>query len=145
MRTSIIAFIAGLLFAVGLGISGMTNPGKVIAFLDFAGAWDPSLAFVMGGALLVNIVAFRLAMRRRAPLFMPTFQLPTRKDIDPRLVGGAALFGVGWGMAGFCPGPGLTSLATLDPSPVVFVVAMSVGMVLYRVLAEPRPKTTPVP
>ncbi|TVQ97857.1 MAG: YeeE/YedE family protein [Deltaproteobacteria bacterium] len=138
MRHTIVAFLSGLLFAIGLGISGMTNPSKVIGFLDFAGSWDPSLAFVMGGALLVNVIAFRLIMRRRSPLFAPSFSLPTRNDIDAPLVGGAALFGIGWGLGGFCPGPGLASAATLHVMPLVFVGAMTVGMLVYGLVMDRR-------
>lgn len=127
----VVALVAGVLFGVGLAVSGMANPGKVIGFLDLAGRWDPSLAFVMGGALLVTIPAFQLAMRSRGPLLGGTFQMPTRKDIDGRLVGGAALFGLGWGIAGFCPGPAIAGLATLLPQTILFVVTMTAGMIAY--------------
>jgi uncharacterized protein len=126
------SFVAGFVFALGLGISGMTQPAKVTAFLDFTGDWDPSLACVMAGAILVHTVLYRLIRRRSSPLFAATFSLPTRTDIDPRLVTGAALFGIGWGLGGFCPGPAMTSLASGHRSVVIFVAAMVAGMYLYR-------------
>jgi uncharacterized protein len=133
------AFAAGLLFAAGLVLSGMTQPAKVIGFLNIAGlaqgiswqaapgAWDPSLAFVMGGALLVTSIAFSLTPRRAAPWADDKFHLPTRKDIDGKLLAGSALFGLGWALAGYCPGPGLASLlGGLDA--LAFVLPMLVGM-----------------
>lgn len=130
MKQSLATFGAGIIFAVGLGLSGMTQPGKVIGFLDFAGNWDPSLALVMAGAVLVYTVGFRA--RKPRPLFAPAYQLPTVKGIDRRLLLGSALFGIGWGLAGFCPGPALTSLVTLRWEPVLFVAAMLAGMLLRR-------------
>lgn len=130
MKT-IVAFGTGVLFAVGLVISGMTQPSKVVGFLDFFGNWDPSLAFVMGGAVVINALLYRLVAKRNRPLLGPKFHLPTRKDINWRLVVGGGLFGVGWGLAGYCPGPGITSLASLQSPAVVFVAAMTVGMLLY--------------
>lgn len=121
------AFASGALFALGLGVSGMTRPSKVIGFLDLFGAWDASLAFVMVGAIGVHLIAQRLIMKRASPLFDGRFHLPTRKDIDPRLVLGAALFGVGWGLAGFCPGPALVSAASGASTALVFVVGMTAG------------------
>lgn len=132
MNKSITAFISGAVFAAGLGLGGMTQPAKVLGFLDLAGAWDPSLAFVMLGALGLNIVLFRFILRRVGPIFGGVFQLPSRKDIDPRLVTGAALFGVGWGLAGYCPGPGLSALAAGRIPALVFVVTMAAGMVAQR-------------
>jgi uncharacterized membrane protein YedE/YeeE len=126
-----VAYVCGLIFAVGLGISGMTHPSKVLAFLDFTGDWDPSLALVMGSGVLVNFVFFRLAKRRGAPLLAPAFSLPTKTRIDASLVGGAALFGVGWGLGGFCPGPALVSVVTGATPVVAFVVAMLVSMGVY--------------
>lgn len=142
MRPALTALGAGALFALGLGISGMTQPAKVLGFLDVTGRWDPTLAFVMIGALAVHAVLYRVIRRRRAPLFDSRFDVPTRRDVDLRLVAGAALFGVGWGLSGQCPGPALTNLATGAPTALVFVVAMAVGMVLHRrvdaaPLAEP--------
>lgn len=128
MKSRAAAVLAGILFGVGLGISGMTLPSKVTGFLDIAGAWDPSLAFVMVGAIAVHFVAYRLVMRRSSPLFDTKFHLPTRKDIDARLVVGAAIFGVGWGLGGFCPGPGLVSAASGATAAIVFVFGMVVGI-----------------
>lgn len=121
------AFASGVLFALGLGVSGMTKPAKVIGFLDPLGAWDASLAFVMAGAIGVHLVAQRWITKRASPLFERRFHLPTRKDIDARLVLGAALFGLGWGLGGFCPGPGLVSAAGGGGSALVFVVGMTAG------------------
>jgi len=128
---SLSALLAGALFAVGLILGGMTQPGKVIGFLDVTGRWDPSLAFVMGGALLIYAVLSRLFLRRPAPLFELKFHLPSRRDIDRRLVLGASLFGIGWGLGGYCPGPGLVSL-TAGLLPVVFVTTMVLGMYAER-------------
>lgn len=124
------AALTGVLFGAGLFISGMTDPLKVQAFLDLAGQWDPTLALVMGGGLLVTLPGFWLLRRRSAPLLEPRFYLPTRKDIDARLIGGAACFGIGWGLAGFCPGPALASLVSFDPAILIFVAAMLAGMAL---------------
>lgn len=132
MRKNVVAFVAGVVFALGLGLSGMTQPARVIGFLDVFGAWDPTLAFVMGGAMLVYIAMYRLAMGRRAALLGGALQIPTRRDIDARLVGGALLFGAGWGLSGFCPGPALTSLASGEARVGIFVAAMSAGMLGYR-------------
>ena len=128
------AFISGVVFAVGLGLSGMTQPAKVTAFLDFTGDWDPSLAFVMLGAIGVYATLYRFIRRLPSPFFSSTFALPTRTDINLRLVGGAALFGVGWGLGGFCPGPALTSLASGETSVMLFVASMLVGMYLYKLV-----------
>jgi hypothetical protein len=128
VKQNLAALVAGVFFGAGLGISGMTLPDKVKNFLDVAGDWDPSLALVMVGAIAVYFVVFRLAKRRGAPLLGGAFQLPTRKDIDRRLVAGAAIFGVGWGLAGICPGPGLLNLVTAQPAALVFVGAMLAGM-----------------
>jgi uncharacterized protein len=127
MRSNAAAFGTGALFAVGLAISGMTKPSKVVGFLDLAGAWDASLAFVMVGAIAVHFVAYRIVMRRASPLFDTEFHIPKRKDIDRRLVGGAALFGVGWGLGGFCPGPGLVSVGGGSLPALVFVAGMLIG------------------
>lgn len=132
MSSVLTSFVSGIVFAVGLGIGGMTQPAKVIGFLDFAGNWDPSLAFVMIGAIAVHSILYRVIRNRPSPLFSQAFSLPTRADIDLRLVGGATIFGLGWGIAGFCPGPALTSLASGNLSPVIFTVAMIAGMVLYK-------------
>jgi len=136
---SLAAFFAGLTFGVGLIVSGMISPSKVIGFLDLAGHWDPSLGFVMGGALAVSAVGYAWAQRRgRTALGEEALSLPARTPVDRRLLGGAALFGIGWGIGGFCPGPGLVGLATLAPDAVVFVAAMLAGMVLAnRALGRP--------
>jgi uncharacterized membrane protein YedE/YeeE len=127
------ALIAGLVFGLGLILSGMTDPSKVIGFLDLAGAWDPSLAFVMGGAILVGLPAFRWASARPQALLGDVMRLPTARHIDRRLVLGGLTFGVGWGLAGYCPGPALASLATGNSAPVIFVVAMLAGMAIYEI------------
>jgi uncharacterized membrane protein YedE/YeeE len=136
------AFAAGLVFGIGLILSGMTDPGKVVGFLDIFGAWDPSLAFVMGGAVLVGVFAFALAQRRAKSFFGGAMHLPQRRDIDNRLVGGSLIFGIGWGLAGFCPGPALVSFASGTDKAAIFVAAMLGGMVLYqaaeRLYHEPR-------
>lgn len=126
----------GLLFGVGLVVSGMSNPAKVLNFLDLFGTWDPSLAFVMGGAVVVAFIGYRLVLGRDAPVAGDAFQIPTRKDIDMRLAGGAALFGVGWGLGGFCPGPALTAIGLGETGTLVFVPAMFLGMWLARIVAE---------
>ena len=132
-------FLAGLLFGIGLCVSGMIYPSKVLAFLDLAGAWDPSLAFVMGGAVAVAFVAFRIAARRRTGLAGGPIELPPTKTIDARLIGGSAIFGVGWGLVGLCPGPGIANLGFFDPRAALFVLCMIVGMGLYRLLAAAPP------
>lgn len=136
------AFASGLVFGVGLILSGMTDPGKVIGFLDVAGNWDPSLAFVMGGAIFVAFFAFRLADKRAGALLGGAMHLPQRRGVDNRLVGGSLVFGVGWGLAGFCPGPALVSFASGVDKAVVFVAAMLGGMLIYtaadRLIHEPR-------
>lgn len=127
-------FLAGLLFGLGLILSGMTDPGKVLGFLDLFGLWDPSLALVMGGAIAVGLVAFTVAKKRSMSLLGGAMQLPTQKQIDKRLVIGSLLFGAGWGVAGFCPGPALVSMASGQPKALIFVLAMLAGMALYEVL-----------
>lgn len=122
------AFGCGLLFGAGLLISGMTQPDKVLGFLDIFGAWDATLAFVMAGAVIVTSVGFALARRRGAPMLAAKLQWPTRNDIDAPLLTGAALFGIGWGLVGLCPGPAIVNLASLGLPVIVFVVAMAVGM-----------------
>lgn len=124
--------IAGLLFGAGLFVSGMINPEKVVGFLDIAGAWDPSLAFVMLGGVTVTAMGYRMILRRSQPMFEPKFTLPTRTDIDPSLLLGAGMFGIGWGLGGYCPGPALAGLGFGSPETVVFVFAMLVGMVAAR-------------
>jgi len=124
------ALVSGLLFGLGLAISQMINPAKVLAFLDVAGDWDPSLALVMGGAVAVTLVAFPVVMRRSRPALAESFTLPTKTRIDGRLLAGAVLFGVGWGLVGLCPGPAIGGLAYLLPEGLYFVFAMAAGMIL---------------
>jgi uncharacterized membrane protein YedE/YeeE len=131
MKTILAAWACGLLFGLGLCVSGMANPAKVIHFVDLAGSWDPSLAFVMAGALLVFSIGFRLTQRSSKPLFAPAFLVPTRRDVDAALVGGAIVFGVGWGLGGICPGPSITALAFGITDFYVFFAAMALGSLLY--------------
>ncbi|MCJ8144239.1 YeeE/YedE family protein [Ancylobacter sp. A5.8] len=126
----------GLLFGIGLVVSGMSDPAKVLNFLDLFGTFDPSLAFVMGGAVLVAFIGFRLVLRREAPVLAPRFHLPTRRDIDARLIVGPALFGIGWGLGGFCPGPAFTALGLGAAGTLVFVPAMLAGMWAARRLGD---------
>ena len=135
------AFVAGLVFGIGLIVSGMTDPGKVIGFLDLAGRWDPSLAFVMAGAILVGFFAFRLAGRRARSFLGGAMELPRRRDIDARLIGGSVVFGIGWGLAGFCPGPALVSFGSGQDKAAVFVAAMLLGMLAYTI-AERTSRTS---
>ena len=139
MNQNVAALVAGILFGIGLAVSQMINPAKVIGFLDIFGRWDPSLALVMAGALSVAFVGFRLIAARTAPLFATSFDLPTRRDLDSRLIGGAAIFGIGWGLTGFCPGPAIASLAFGIPESVVFVAAMALGAWLQQVSDRPKP------
>ena len=136
MPRTFVALFAGMLFGLGLAISGMMNPAKVVGFLDVAGGWDPTLAFVMGGALLVTVPAFRLILGRPRPILADGFALPTKSALDGRLLGGAALFGVGWGLSGFCPGPAVAALVTGLTPVFAFVAAMIAGMVLYAWVFE---------
>ncbi|WP_111559894.1 DUF6691 family protein [Paracoccus sediminilitoris] len=121
-------FLSGLVFGLGLVISGMSDPAKVLNFLDLAGSWDPSLAFVMGGATITTFLGYRMAWRRPAPVLDTSFDIPTNRRIDRPLLTGAALFGIGWGIGGFCPGPAFTALPLLAPGTLVFVPAMLVGL-----------------
>ena len=130
----LIALISGLLFGVGLILSGLTDPSKILAFLDLAGAWNPSLIFVMGGAILVGMVAFHSAERRRRTVLGDEIRLPTARHIDRRLILGGLTFGVGWGLAGYCPGPAVVSLASGNSKPLLFVAAMLAGMALFEIL-----------
>ena len=131
------AFLLGLLFGIGLIVSGMSDPSKIQGFLDLAGAWDPSLAFVMAGAVGVGLVAFRVAKRRARSFFGGALHLPTARDIDRRLVAGSVVFGIGWGLAGFCPGPALVAFGAGYDKGVVFAIAMVAGMGLFE-LGEHR-------
>ena len=130
----IAVLISGLLFGAGLTISGMVNPMKILNFLDLSGNFDPTLIFVMGGGLLVTMIGYQILFRQPKPLFADQFQIPTLKQIDLRLVGGAALFGIGWGLSGFCPGPAIASLVFGHVESFVFVAAMAIGMLLTRLL-----------
>jgi hypothetical protein len=134
--------LAGLLFGAGLAISQMINPAKVLAFLDVAGAWDPSLAFVMLGAVVVTALGYRFVLRQPKPLLDDSFSVPTRTDVDGRLVIGSAIFGVGWGLGGYCPGPAIASIGFGAMTTVVFVIFMAIGMIAGRLLPTVL-KTTP--
>lgn len=137
------AFGAGALFGVGLAISGMTKPSKVVGFLDLFGAWDASLMFVMIGAIAVHFVAHRIIARRPSPIFDARFHLPTRKDVDLRLVLGAAIFGIGWALAGFCPGPALVAAGSGVTAALVFVVGMTVGMKIEHAMTRAIARAEP--
>jgi uncharacterized membrane protein YedE/YeeE len=126
------AFVAGVLFALGLALSGMTNPAKVIGFLDLAGAWDPSLAFVMAGAIAAHVVVARWSIKARRPLFDDRFYLPAATAIDRPLIAGAVLFGIGWGITGYCPGPALVGAVGLAPTTWLFLISMLAGTAVYR-------------
>ena len=138
MAQLVVSFIAGLLFAFGLIVSGMSNPSKVLHFLDVTGNWDPTLAFVMAAALLVTFPAFRFVLKRSAPLLSDRFYLPTKQQIDVPLITGAAIFGIGWGLAGLCPGPALTALGSGATSAFVFVAAMIAGALVQKYIVQPR-------
>ena len=127
-------FVVGLLFGLGLMLSGMTDPGKVIGFRDLFGAWDPSLALVMGGAILVGFFAFTVAKKRTTTFLGGVLRFPTNMDIDKKLVVGSLMFGAGWGLAGFCPGPAMVSMADGQPKALVFVLAMLVGMLGFELM-----------
>lgn len=149
MRPLAFALIAGALFGAGLAVSGMADPQRVRGFLDLFGAWDPTLAFVMGGALIPMAIAWRIQKRMPSPMAAERFALPNVRDLDPRLIGGAALFGIGWGIAGLCPGPAIADLAIAPAPAAIFVVAMLGGMILHRLLPaapakQPRMETSNV-
>lgn len=130
----IASYLIGLVFGVGISISGMANPAKVLNFFDVAGAWDPSLAFVMGGAVIITFIGYRFVLRRPTPFLGETFQLPTRADLDLPLIGGSATFGIGWGIAGFCPGGALPALGTGRSEVLIFVAALLVGIIAAKIL-----------
>jgi uncharacterized membrane protein YedE/YeeE len=134
MKRTLSAFVAGAIFGTGLIISEMVNPKRVKGFLDVSGNWDPTLVFVMAGAFLVTGIGYKLVFFRSKPLFESSFSVPTKRVIDARLVIGAILFGMGWGLGGLCPGPAIVSAATLNPNVVIFVVAMIAGMKLFEKL-----------
>jgi hypothetical protein len=133
MQRNALALVVGLIFGIGLCLSGMNNPAKITGFLDLAGAWDPSLAFVMGGAIAVALPAFALALPRRVNWLGGDIDMPGVRAIDAPLLLGAAIFGVGWGLAGVCPGPGIVDVGFLSPSAMIFVAAMAAGMLIWRV------------
>ena len=137
------ALLSGLVFGLGLILSGMANPAKVLGFLDLAGAWDPSLALVMAGAIAVGFFAFLIAKMRTVSLIGAEMKLPTATHIDKRLVAGGTLFGMGWGIAGFCPGPGLVALGMGEPKALVFVAAMLAGMMVFQLLEKRQPPPVP--
>jgi uncharacterized membrane protein YedE/YeeE len=134
IRDILVPMASGIIFGAGLTVGGMTDPARVRGFLDLFGNWDPTLAFVMGGAVLVMAVAWLVQKRMQRPVFAEGFSLPDRSDITPRLVGGSALFGIGWGIAGLCPGPGFAALAIQPVSAAIFVAAMLAGMLLVRLV-----------
>ncbi len=147
MRTIFAALIAGVIFGAGLALSDMINPARVLAFLDISGDWDPTLAFVMAGAIMPAAIAFALRSRMRKPLLATTFEIPVNRTLDRRLMAGAALFGVGWGLVGYCPGPALASLVLGVWQPWLFAAAMVAGMLLHRAVedhAQFRPTPFPV-
>jgi uncharacterized membrane protein YedE/YeeE len=128
------ALLIGLMFGAGIALSGMIDPAKVLNFFDIAGSWDPSLAFVMGGALIVTAIGYRLVLKRPAPLLDTRFHLPARKDIDLPLLAGAGLFGIGWGIAGFCPGGSIPALGLGEPAALIFVASMVCGIAATRLV-----------
>ncbi len=137
---ALFSFAAGLVFGLGLILSGMTDPSKVIGFLDLAGLWDPSLAFVMVGAILVGFVGYRVARQRTVSLMGGAMRVPAARDIDRRLILGSLVFGVGWGLAGYCPGPALAALGSGQDKAVVFTLAMLAGMAIYEAVERWRNK-----
>ncbi|MGC9526439.1 MAG: DUF6691 family protein [Limnospira sp.] len=142
LKQNVIVLISGLLFGFGLGLSQMIDRDRVLGFLDIVGLWDPTLIFVLGGAVGVTAIAFRFVLRLPHPLFSEKFYLPTRKDIDFPLIAGAALFGIGWGIAGYCPGPAITALILGILNPVLFLIAMIAGSFTYKWYST-RPKSQP--
>jgi uncharacterized membrane protein YedE/YeeE len=137
------AWLAGLVFGIGLIVSGMADPAKVLGFLDLAGAWDPSLALVMGGAIAVGFAPFQWAERRSRTLLGQPMRLPAKTPVTPRLVGGSVAFGIGWGLAGFCPGPALVAVGMGLRPALVFVAAMLAGMAIFEIAERLRPRTPP--
>lgn len=134
MKNAIVALVVGFLFAIGLGVAGMTQPQKIVGFLDLFGNWDPTLMFVMMGAIGVHIITYRVITNRKTPLLSLQWHIPNKKEITPALIGGSALFGVGWALGGYCPGPAMTSIAAFEYRPFLFVVSMFVGMFLFNLL-----------
>ena len=138
MKQNFIAIAAGILFGFGLGLSQMVDRGRVLGFLDIAGLWDPTLLFVLGGAVTVTVVAFRFVLHWPQPLGAEKFYLPTRKDIDKSLLLGAVIFGIGWGISGYCPGPGITALVLGSWNPLMFILAFLVGSLLQQQFSQSR-------
>ena len=138
MRAIVPASVAGVIFGAGLALSDMVNPARVLGFLDIAGTWDPTLALVMGAAVVASAIGFAFSRRLHAPLFGKSFFIPENRRLDSQLIGGAALFGIGWGLVGFCPGPAIAGLIYGIWQPWLFVAAMTAGMVLQRVVSAPR-------
>ncbi|MBV9949811.1 MAG: YeeE/YedE family protein [Myxococcales bacterium] len=136
MKREVIAFLAGIVFALGLGISGMLDPRRILGFLDVTGAWDPTLALVMVGAVGVHVAVVRWAMLSQKPLCAAVFSFPRRQGLDGRLFAGAAIFGVGWGLAGFCPGPAIVAVVTSAPRVLVFTGAMLAGVLLFHAVSR---------
>lgn len=132
-------FVAGLLFGAGVTVSGMVNPMKVLNFMDLFGQWDPTLIFVMGAGLIVTFVGYRMTLGRARPIFAPSFNLPHSVALDGKLIGGAALFGLGWGLTGFCPGPAVASLVFGRAESFIFVIAMAAGMIAARLVIHRQP------
>ncbi len=143
MKNNISSLIIGLIFALGLGISGMTNPERIIGFLDIFGDWNPSLVFVMIGALAVHAPLYRMIRKTQSPVFAKKFQVPSRSDISFQLILGSILFGLGWGLVGYCPAPAITAIASLSPEPILFVGAMIMGMLIYRSIERAIEKRRP--
>lgn len=141
MRIPIASLVTGTLFGAGLALSDMINPARVLAFLDLAGDWDPSLAFVMGGAIIPMVIAYAVSRRMRTPLFDKSFFIPENRVLDRRLLIGAALFGIGWGLVGFCPGPAISGLVMGAWQPWLFVTAMLGGMWLHRIATTSRTRS----
>ncbi|MDX2425532.1 MAG: YeeE/YedE family protein [Cycloclasticus sp.] len=136
MAKAFSALLAGVFFGVGLTLAGMVDPNKVINFLDITGNWDPSLMFVLGGAVIVTTIAYRFIFAQGNPLFEADFQLPTMLKIEPKLLFGSSLFGVGWGLIGYCPGPALASVGLRPEEPLIVVISMLAGMLLYKVVSK---------
>ncbi len=138
MKRGFAAFIVGLIFAAGLGLSGMTKVSKVVQFLDVFGNWDPSLMFVMVGAILVHGTGYYFVRKRHSPVLDTEFHVPKRRDINLPLISGAFIFGIGWALSGFCPGPAVLSLTTLESRPWIFVIAMLLGMRIFRYVSRTK-------
>jgi uncharacterized protein len=138
MKKTVPPFLFGVIFALGLGISGMTQPQKIVGFLDIFGNWDPSLAWVMIGAILVHSISYRLIVKRKSPLMEAAFSIPQKTDLEPNLIIGAVLFGIGWSLAGYCPGPAITSVVTLSGNTILFVAAMIGGMAIFKFQQSPK-------